>query len=158
MPCHHQDDAPLEIPALLKKYHLKVTRQREGILTALLAHHAPMTAEELYLSLKAAGENYGLSTVYRTLGSLEQCGVIEKAFLPGDTSQYYRFSQRGHRHHLICVGCRKTVSIDECPVEQFSVAVGEKNGFTVTGHSFEIFGLCPDCQALKKEKHDPQEK
>ncbi len=142
----HNQGVSVPIPELLKKYHLKVTRQREGILKTLIRHQSPMTAEELYLKLKAQGESYGLSTVYRTLGSLEQYGVIEKASIPGDPSQYFQFSQSGHRHHLVCVECRKTVPIDECPVEQFSASVAQKNGFTVTGHSFEIFGVCPECK------------
>ena len=61
---------PLE---LLKKSGLKVTKQREAILDILLTSPSHLTAEDIYLDLKAQGHDFGLSTVYRTLSSLEDC-------------------------------------------------------------------------------------
>ena len=37
---------------------------------------------------------------------------------------------------LICIKCPKGCHL----------RVDEENGFTVTGHSFEIFGVCPECK------------
>ena len=66
---------PLE---LLKKSGLKVTKQREAILDILLTSPSHLTAEDIYLDLKAQGHDFGLSTVYRTLSSLEEHHIVEK--------------------------------------------------------------------------------
>lgn len=134
-------------PELLKKSGLKVTKQREAILDILLASPAHLTAEDIYLDLKAKSLDFGLSTVYRTLSSLEEHRIVEKTGLPGDTGkQYYEIAHLGHRHHLVCVKCKRCIVLDECPAESFTAAVCKAHGFTLTGHSFEIFGVCPDCQ------------
>lgn len=134
-------------PELLKKSGLKVTKQREAILDILLASPAHLTAEDIYLDLKAKSLDFGLSTVYRTLSSLEEHRIVEKTGLPDDTGkQYYEIAHTGHRHHLVCVKCKRCIVLDECPVEAFTAAVCKAHGFTLTGHSFEIFGVCPDCQ------------
>ncbi len=136
-----------QVLELLKKSGLKVTKQREAILDILLSSPAHLTAEDIYLELKGAGHDFGLSTVYRTLSSLEEHRIVEKSGLPGDGGrQYYNIAHTGHRHHLVCVKCKRCILLDECPVEAFTAAVCKAHGFTLTGHSFEIFGVCPDCQ------------
>lgn len=134
-------------PELLKQSGLKVTKQREAILDILLTSPAHLTAEDIYLDLKSRGCAFGLSTVYRTLSSLEEHHIVEKTALPGDSGkQYYEIAHTGHRHHLVCVKCKRCIVLDQCPVEAFTALVCKSHGFTLTGHSFEIFGVCPDCQ------------
>lgn len=132
---------------LLKKSGLKVTRQREAILAILLSSPAHLTAEDIYLHLKTDGRDFGLSTVYRTLSSLEENHIVEKTDLPDSGGkQYFNIAHTGHRHHLVCIKCKRCIVLDECPVEAFTASVCKAHGFTLTGHSFEIFGVCPQCQ------------
>lgn len=138
--------------ALLKAAGLKVTRQRSAILDILLKAPGSMTADDIYLALKQQEEPLGLSTVYRTLTSLEEHGLVSRADLPGSSCQCFFLKSAGHRHHLICTRCRTSVLLDGCPVGQFAAEVGSRHGFLITGHSFEIFGLCPSCR--RKEKAD----
>ncbi len=140
---------------LLREAGLKITRQRERILEIFVQTDARLTADDLYLKLREQGEDLGLSTIYRTLSSLADHQILERTELPGDTSQCFSLTHGGHRHQLTCVRCRKTILLDECPAEEFLEEVGKKQGFQVTGHSFEVFGICPECQKrLSKEESE----
>lgn len=146
---------------LLREAGLKITRQREKILEIFLQTDARLTADDLYLKLREQGEELGLSTIYRTLSSLADQQILERTELPGDASQCFSLTHGGHRHQLTCVRCRKTVLLDECPAEEFLEDVGKKQGYQVIGHSFEVFGICPDCQKnaanQTEDHHEPRD-
>jgi Fur family ferric uptake transcriptional regulator len=46
---------------------------------------------------------------------------------------------------LVCTNCGKTIEI-EPPDEQWVRRIAKRHGFTVSSHTVEVFGLCPDCQ------------
>lgn len=128
----------------LKDAGLKVTRQRLSILETLSTCEARMTAEDIHFALLKQGESFSLSTVYRTLRALEEAVIVQRADIPGVGSGLYGLAQAGHRHYLMCVRCKRTVDM-HCPVELFSKTACQDHGFRLTGHSFEIFGICPQC-------------
>ena len=92
-------DCQDKIRCLLKAAGLKITRQREEILSVLAQTDRGITAEEIY---QQSDRDYGLATVYRTLAVLLEHKIVERADLPGSPSQYYRLAGESHRHHLIC--------------------------------------------------------
>ena len=135
-----------EIARLLKKADLKYTKQREGILAIMLASKQQLRAEDIYFALKQEEKEFSLSTIYRTLTSLAAAGIIEKTDLPNQNGQFFNLKANEHRHQLICLHCKATIPLDECPVERYLTQIGTKNGFQVISHSLEIFGICPHCQ------------
>ena len=139
----------------LKQAGLKITRQRTAILSLLIEGDVHLSAEQIYFALKTKGEAFGLATVYRTLALLEQAGILAKTEIPGSGRQSYFYTAGGHRHQLLCTGCGRIILLKSCPAEAFLKAVEEEYDFAVTGHSFEIFGLCPDCRkkAGQEERH-----
>ena len=51
---------------ILREAGMKVTRQRESILSIFLEADTRLTAEDLFLRLRERSEEYSLATVYRT--------------------------------------------------------------------------------------------
>lgn len=139
---HEHHHSPEE---LLKQVGLKVTKQRTAILSILQEADGSLTADEIYLALKQQDQSFGLSTVYRALASLEEHELVTRSDLPG-SSQCFFLKTAEHRHRLVCMRCRHSILLDGCPVEQFAAKVGSEHGFAITGHSFEIFGICPECR------------
>ena len=65
----------------LKAAGLKVTTPRMRILNLLGELDQPhVSAEQVYQTLRDAGEDIGLATVYRVLTQFEQAGIVEKHF------------------------------------------------------------------------------
>ncbi len=138
-------------PDILKAYGLKNTPGRRAVLEVLEGSEGPITAEEVYRRILAA-EGPGdktesgvcLSTVYRTLSTLAEKGLLlRSAGREGTLS--YQLKGMGHRHYLICTRCGATVPISGCPLEELERALGDSTGFAITGHSLELYGLCPRC-------------
>jgi len=54
------------------------------------------------------------------------------------------------RHHLTCLRCGNSISIDECPVHELEHELQHHHKFRIYYHTLEFFGLCPDCQAKEE--------
>ncbi|BDR55013.1 transcriptional repressor [Bombiscardovia apis] len=124
---------------------LRQTRQKEAVRRVLRGQREFVSAQELHELLDQAGEHVGLATVYRQLSSLSQSGSVDTIEHKG--TQLYRLcaAQRRHHHHLVCEACGKTVEIQP-PHEDWLRSVAAAQGFTVSSHTLEVYGLCPDCQ------------
>lgn len=80
----------------LKKFGLKVTSPRLRIIELLEEDtRRHLTAEEIYQSLLALGEDVGLATVYRVLTQFETVGlVIRQNFEKCPYYQLYKNNKR----------------------------------------------------------------
>ena len=92
-----------------------------------------------------------LSTVYRTLSTLAEKGLLLRGSGP-EGAMTYQLRDSRHRHYLVCTGCGSAVPIPGCPLEQLERSLGDQTGFAITGHSLELYGLCPRCAGNEKEK------
>lgn len=129
---------------------LRMTKQRKTVMHCLEKTSAPMTAEELYKSV----EEINLSTIYRTLSTLSEMGVVLKN-VGQDGKAYYQLNSPRHGHCLKCSVCKQTVVIDTCPIEQMAKQLERKTGYQITGHNLEFTGICPDCMKKKEaEQHE----
>lgn len=139
---------------LLRDCGLKNTPSRQAVLEVLAAAPGPVSAEEVYRRiLSGAGEHgrpVSLSTVYRTLATLTEKGLLLRSS-GQDGALCYQLRDSRHRHYLVCTGCGSTVPIRGCPLTALEEALGAETGFAITGHNLELYGLCPRCSG-KKEK------
>ena len=61
----------------------------------------------------------------------------------------FELNRLEHKHHIVCVGCKRIFTMDGCPFEEYEKKIQKKLGFDVTGHRFEIFGYCRECKPEK---------
>ena len=134
---------------ILKEAGLKATPRRSAMLE-LLERMSSMTAEEVFQNLPEQCR-CDLSTVYRALNTMEEHGILQKS-VHQDGRVYYQFSHRHHDHLLVCELCHESVPIDLCPLEQLERDLREGTGYQITGHSFEISGICPECAKKRTGK------
>lgn len=132
--------------AALKRVGLKNTKHRNSILEVLESYESPVTAEEIFLALKRNEIAINLSSVYRTLENLVAKEMVLKSILSGENKAVFELKRIGHRHRLICSGCKKMVNIEGCPVAEYEKSLQKQTGFRVTGHKLEIYGYCHECE------------
>lgn len=132
-----------DLPQTLKKAGLKTTPARKFILDFFSTDCKPINAEFIYSKLKAKQINQ--VTIYRTLTSLEQAGIIKKVDLRKG-SAHYELTYH-HHHHVICTNCGKTEGFEICDIDKISKNVLRKSLLfeTINQHSLELFGLCKSC-------------
>lgn len=139
---------PLEqLKEVLKKKGMKYTEQRALILQLLLKLDEHLSAEELHEIVKKEypDQNIGIATVYRTLNFLEEVNLISSISF-GKEGKKYESSDTEHHDHIICTSCGKIVEFFDEDIEKKQEEIASKNGFKITDHTMQIYGLCQDCQ------------
>jgi len=131
---------------LLKLKGLKNTKHRNSVLKVVELSEQPISAEQIYFNLKESNVSVNLSSIYRILETLVNKNIVIKTNLTVTNKALYEFNFQIHKHHLICSGCKKMLSIEGCPLEDYEKTLQEKSGFSITGHSLEIYGYCNDCK------------
>ena len=141
------DELLAEFRIILKSNNLKFTSQREAILQTLYTHPQHFTSENLYLLVKKnyAKLNIGIATVYRTLSLLEENGLVSSISL-GTQGKKFEIANKPHHDHLICEGCGEIIEFENPKIEQLQEEVAKENGFLLTNHLMQLYGLCQKCQ------------
>lgn len=124
---------------------MRTTRQRTAVIEVLHDLGNFMAAQDIHRELDAREANVGLTTVYRTLQALVEIKAVDVLHNEGET--LFRLCSDHHHHHLVCTDCGNTVEITGGPVEQWAHELADEHGFTLTGHTAEIFGVCANCRA-----------
>ena len=120
------------------------TRQRRAVAAVMQSFDDFRSAQDIHDLLRKAGDNVGLSTVYRTLQALADGGEVDVLRTEDGEALYRRCSDR-HHHHLVCRTCGRTVEVAGPTVESWADAVAAEHGFADVSHTLEIFGTCPSC-------------
>ncbi|MCE1252321.1 MAG: transcriptional repressor [Anaerolineae bacterium] len=130
----------------LREQGLRLTPQRLAILGVLLSNRAHPTAEQIYEQVHKDFPTTSLATVYKTMLVLKETGhVVELGF--NDGSNRYDVVTEPHAH-LICVNCKSILDPEVEGVGQFTQKIIEMHGYKLVNQRLDIFGICPECQAL----------
>lgn len=133
----------------LVEQDIRFTRGRRAALTTIAAADGPRTAAEIQLELS---ERIPLSSLYRSLSVLTNAGVLSAQHGPEGVMRFELAEWLvGHHHHLVCISCGAAVDVtprheQEQAIEQLIEKMAAASGFVVTGHRFEIEGLCEACR------------
>jgi Fur family ferric uptake transcriptional regulator len=129
--------------ALLKSRGLRMTPQRRAIVAEVerATGHISPTAVAQRVRERVPGVDP--STVYRTLGLLEDLGVLSHAHLESG-AEYHRKAESQHVH-LACSNCgaEDSLSIDEA--KRLKRLIAQHRGFAADLTHFAISGLCERC-------------
>jgi Fur family ferric uptake transcriptional regulator len=131
----------------LKRKGLKSTRHRTAILEILEKRTQPATAEQVFFELNRAGISTSLSTVYRELDRLVNKNLVVQVKLNESKKALYEYNRMIHKHYLVCLGCKKMISLDTCPLKAYEKQLEEQTHFRITDHKLNLYGYCPECQA-----------
>lgn len=130
---------------IIRDLGLKVTEQRLVILKSLTEGRAHRTIQEVYESVHRVHAEIGFATVYRFLRDLAEAGIVTEIRMGGQPARY-ELKPSAHHDHLTCTQCGVIVEFHNAEIERLQELVACNNGFQLTGHMLELYGLCPKCQ------------
>ena len=131
----------------LRDLGYRFTRPREAVLRTLFEADHPMTASEVFEQLKQDRMRIDLATVYRNLHVLIDLGLVVQLGLAYEGQSRYVWAEgRGHVQYVQCEHCGDTVSLPASSLKRLKDFIRDKTGFLVHLQSFQVNGLCPDCQ------------
>lgn len=147
------DSLLIRFKDLLKHNNLKFTKQREVVLKTLYNNDEHFTPESLYLLIKETYPelNVGIATVYRTLNLLEESSIVTSISF-GSAGKKYELANKPHHDHLICKCCGLIVEFENGDIETKQEEIASKNGFKLTSHLMQLYGICENCQKSRKNK------
>ncbi len=103
-----------------------------------------VTADELAADVQARFPSVNISTVYRTLDTLEDLGIVDHVHL-GHGRAIYHLADDDHQH-LVCEVCE---SVEEIPIGKLRPllrTIQRDHGFEVDRRHFAIVGVCRRCR------------
>jgi Fur family ferric uptake transcriptional regulator len=133
----------------LAKCGLRNTVQRKTVLEILERSDEPLAVEQIYTEVKNRGVAANLSTVYRILEALSGKNIASKLSIPGDPRAFFEYNRALHRHYLICLGCRKILSLERCPLGDYEQALERETDYAISGHKLVVYGYCPACRTAQ---------
>ncbi|MEJ5227429.1 transcriptional repressor [Thermodesulfovibrio sp.] len=139
---------------------LKWTQTREAIVNTLSSKSGHLSAEEIFFEVKKVLPGIGLATVYRTLETLRELGIVrEFDFKDGRTRYEFVVGKENAEHyHLICRICGKIIDYEinphkeEDPIKDFKSFLSEKFNFSIERSDVQFLGLCEKCREILDKK------
>ncbi len=129
----------------------RITSQRDLIADILERARRPLTASEVLKRATQTDPSIGRATVFRTLQTFQEIGIVTHVTLSGNQSGYLLCAVADHHHHLICKVCDTVVDLEEADVAPFLAHIESKHRFQVDHASFDIYGICAHCQETVAE-------
>ena len=136
-----------DLKIVLKNKGMKYTEQRAVILQILSNIDDHLNAEEVLdiVKEKYPNQKIGIATIYRTLNFLEEVNLISSISF-GKEGKKYEGNTSKHHDHIICTSCEQIVEFLDDEIEQKQEKIALENGFIITDHTMQIFGVCSACQ------------
>jgi Fur family ferric uptake transcriptional regulator len=134
-----------EIKDILKRNNLSFTGSREKILSLFFRQQGALAHGDIE---KRAGEKFDRVTVYRTLQTFVEKGIIH-AIPTSDNSIRYALCKdhcgEGHHHdhhiHFVCTHCQNTFCLDDVVTPEIRLP----KGYVSAQIEVVVEGLCKTC-------------
>jgi len=135
---------PNVVATSLRQQGLRATSARITLILGLgeLGHATP---EQLHSALAPAHPGLNVSTVYRTLESLTDLGLVAHAHLTGSAPSYYLTDGTEHAH-LACQDCGTITPLRGDALQRFVAELANDPGFAVTISHLSVQGHCQNCR------------
>jgi Fur family peroxide stress response transcriptional regulator len=139
-----------EAAETLRRRGLRVTHQRMEIFRELAATDEHPDAETVYQRVSERVPAVSRDTVYRTLATLEEHGLVSRAEILGGPSRYDADTE--HHHHFVCTECGavrdfRSPALDDLPIPRSAKAIGQ-----VASAHVQVRGVCSDCLAGRAKR------
>ncbi len=124
---------------------LKATHQRMEIFRELAASQEHPDAEAVFQSVRRRVPAISRDTVYRTLATLEEHGLIRRAEALSGSARFDANTQK--HHHFICTSCGaikdfRSEALDELPIPESVRSLG-----AVQAAQVQVRGVCSACMS-----------
>jgi len=134
-----------DIVAALRAAGRRITPQRMAIVEYLAGRSDHPSARQIHRELEVRSSGVSLATVYNTLASLVELGLLREV---GFESADNRYDTNLAPHiNLVCTVCGTIVDLDHDP-PMSAREIRNRVGFETTEIRMESRGICKSCRTL----------
>ena len=129
-----------DLTAILQERGLSLSYQRLKVLEYLVSHHCHPSVEQIYLSLVEEIPTLSKATVYNTLKTLVEIGIVKELQIENNEARYDIITDF-HGHFK----CERSGKIYNFEVELNDTHFSSLNNFLIKQQDVYFKGVCPDC-------------
>lgn len=117
---------------------VRITRQRTAVLRVLAEADDHPDANELHRRAYAIDKSVSLATVYRTLGILEQRGVVHRHVFEGASARF-ETTDMPHHDHIIDIETGRITEFRSEKIEKLQAEIASELGYELVRHRLELY-------------------
>ncbi len=122
----------------LRAEGVRITRQRVALIQALAEADDHPDAVELHRRAQAIDGAVSLATVYRTLATLEEQGVVHRHAFEGAPARF-ETTDAPHHDHIINLDTGEVVEFASPEIEELQKRIADALGYEVVFHKLELY-------------------
>lgn len=130
----------------LKNKNIRLSHQRLKVLEYLTENYNHPTADQIYNGLHHDVPTLSKTTVYNTLNSLTEAGLIRVINIEGNETRYDINTQ--DHGHFKCESCKKIYDFN---IDIDSIKTHELDNFKVNDKNIYFKGVCQQCMLDTKK-------
>ena len=116
-----------------------MTGQRRLIIKVLEDSNDHPDVETLFERANKIDSKVSIATVYRTVKTLKNAGILEKLEF-NDGRSRFEDAVRKHHDHLIDLDTGKVIEFIDEEIEHIQKKIATKLGYELVGHKLELYG------------------
>lgn len=122
----------------IRERGLRITGPRRAILRVLDESHDHPDVEELHRRVSAIEPGINIATVYRTMNTLAEHGLIERHSFSDGRARYETVSKE-HHDHFINVETGEVIEFRSDEIERLQEELARRYGFDIVSHRLDIY-------------------
>ncbi len=126
-----------------KQHNLSMTPQRMAIYEKLIGSKNHPCSEEIYDKVRGVFPDISLDTVYRTLSTFAEIGVVDIVEGYGEAKRYD--PDVSCHHHFRCRQCNNIVDFHNDSYDNLEIPKEFRKNFKVTNLRIVLEGTCGKC-------------
>jgi Fur family transcriptional regulator, peroxide stress response regulator len=139
--------------AAARKAGVKLTHQRLEIFREVASSLEHPDAETVYRAVHARMPTVSLDTVYRTLWTLSDLGLVSTLGLRHESVRFDGNPEK--HHHYVCVRCGLTRDFESAELHALRLPGTVKVLGSVVSTHIEVRGVCASCAGKGKKRKMP---
>lgn len=136
----------------LRQAGVRLTHQRLEICREIAAADNHPDAETVYMGVRERVPTISLDTVYRTLWTLRDLGLIDTLGIPHESIRFDRNTTQ--HHHFICTRCGETRDFYSDDFDRLTIPEEVAAFGTVEKTQVEIRGTCLNCSKTSNSQNN----
>ncbi len=126
-----------------RRSNISITPQRVAIYSALMGSTEHPGAEDIYNNVKTDFPDISIDTVYRTLSTFSQIGLVGVVEGYGEIKRYDPDIEP--HHHFRCKRCNKIEDFQEPAFSKLRAPARLRKKYNVSNVKVVVEGLCDNC-------------
>lgn len=127
-----------------KSKNLKLTPQRIAVYQMLKGTKCHPSAEKIYNSIKDQYPTMSLATVYKTLKTLAEVGLIQEINV-GEGNFRYDANALNHPH-IACINCGRVDDIENEDLSYLNESIKPHTDYQIISNKVYFYGICTECR------------